>query len=173
MDSLTRLVAYVNGGAKIYFCGSVMLSATDRNRICDLQIIGRKVAGNSLGCVMAPRWLQGCPRLVAEAARLPDTGQPFCNALMNRAAALHHAGRGDEALELWGDVVERFGGDDRPGLLAMVANAQKNRGALLEQTGRYEEALAVWQQVEDRFGRGVARGHFDGLAWAGRMAAWR
>ena len=53
---------------------------------------------------------------------------------------------------MWGNVAERFEGDNRPGILAMVANAQTNRGALLEQSGRYEEALAVWQQVEDRFG---------------------
>ena len=87
-----------------------------------------------------------------EAGGLPEVAEPFCNALMNRAAALHHAGRFEEALQLWGDVVKRFGADDRPRLLAMVANAQTNRGALLEQSGRYEDALAVWQQVEDRFG---------------------
>ena len=81
-----------------------------------------------------------------------DVAEPYCDALMNRAAALHNAGRSEEALQLWSDVVERFGADDRPGPLTMVANAQKHRGALLEQLGRFEEALAVWQQVEDRFG---------------------
>ena len=88
-----------------------------------------------------------------EAGGSPDAAEPYCNALMNRAAALHNAGRSEEALQLWSDVAERFGGDDnRPGILAMIANAQTTRCALLEQSGRFEEALAVWQQVEDRFG---------------------
>ena len=59
---------------------------------------------------------------------------------MNGAAALQHDGWGDA---LWGDAVERFGADDRLGLLALVATARQNTGALLEQTGCYEEALAV------------------------------
>ena len=65
---------------------------------------------------MAPGRLQGCPRPVAEAARLPETVELSCCALMNRAAALHHEGRGDEGAALWGDVMERFGADDGLGV---------------------------------------------------------
>ena len=73
-------------------------------------------------------------------------------ALVNKGNVLAMLGRAEEALQLWSDVTERFGGDNQSEVLTMIANAQTNRGVLLEQSGRYEEALAVWQQIEDRFG---------------------
>ncbi len=90
--------------------------------------------------------------MIFEANDLSDNAELFCSALMNKATTLHRVDRLEAALELWGDVVKRFGNDDRrPGLLAMVADAQTTRCAVLERLGRYEEALIVWQEVEDRF----------------------
>ena len=37
-----------------------------------------------------------------EAGGSPEVAEPYCNALMNRAAALHNAGRSEEALQLVG-----------------------------------------------------------------------
>ena len=55
LDSLTRLVTYIIGGIAVYLDGSVKLPSTSRKGICNPQIIGGKVVGNSLGGVIVRR----------------------------------------------------------------------------------------------------------------------
>jgi len=85
--------------------------------------------------------------------------KPFkLNALwlkLSRAMDLRRLGlrdRSQEAIGVYDQVVERFGGREEPALAEHVAKALVNKGIVLGKEGRSQEAIGVYDQVVERFG---------------------
>lgn len=83
--------------------------------------------------------------------------QPIANAVFRKGWLLQKAGRGDEALQLWQQVLDRF---DRPGydptVGAQVAAALLGQSDELGLRGRWAEALALADQVLQQHADGPA-----------------
>ncbi|MGH3791902.1 MAG: hypothetical protein ACRDQ9_14135, partial [Pseudonocardiaceae bacterium] len=58
----------------------------------------------------------------------------------------------EEEVEVYDQVVARFGADPEPALREQVAKALVNKGVTLGQLDRSEEAVEVYDQVVARFG---------------------
>jgi tetratricopeptide (TPR) repeat protein len=72
------------------------------------------------------------------------------NALYNKGVRLGQLDRSQKEIEVYDQVVERFGDD--PALREQVANALYNKGVRLGQLDRSQEATEVYDQVVERFG---------------------
>ena len=70
-----------------------------------------------------------------------------------RAAMLYEAGRYEEALQAYDELLVRFGDSSEPELRQSVAAALLGKIAVLQGAGRYEQALVVDDEVLERFDR--------------------
>jgi tetratricopeptide (TPR) repeat protein len=87
--------------------------------------------------------------------RLGDTPEPelreqVARALYNQGGTLALLGRSEEAIEVYDELVDRFGNATE--LREQVARALYNKGVALGLLGRTEEAIGVFKEVVDRFG---------------------
>ncbi|MGH3791703.1 MAG: tetratricopeptide repeat-containing S1 family peptidase, partial [Pseudonocardiaceae bacterium] len=73
-------------------------------------------------------------------------------ALYNVGVLLGQLDRSEEAVEVYDQVVARFGADPEPALREQVAQALYNKGVTLGQLDRSEEEVEVYDQVVARFG---------------------
>ena len=76
----------------------------------------------------------------------------FALALHNKAVALGQLGRGEAEVEVYDEVVQRFGEATEPALQERVASALFNKGGRLGQLGRGEAEIEVYDEVVQRFG---------------------
>ena len=72
--------------------------------------------------------------------------------LFGKAGALEKAGRLEDAVGAWDEVVRRFGATAVETDLEPVALALGNKGGALVALQRLDEALAAWDEVLQRFG---------------------
>ncbi len=76
----------------------------------------------------------------------------LADALTSEAWTLADAGRTEEALQLYDQVVQRLDTLDVPGIDFRVASALASKSILLGQVRRYEEGIAVSNELVSRFG---------------------
>lgn len=69
-------------------------------------------------------------------------------ALHYRGSYLAELGRTDEAMEVWGEVIRRFGDADDPALTWWVARSMIRRALKLHAMGRIEDAIDGLQELE-------------------------
>ncbi len=74
-------------------------------------------------------------------------------ALLRKGMTLERLERLEEALGVFGDVMERFGADDSEFVLEHVANSLLHTGIVFGKSGRNGEALEAFRHVVDRFGK--------------------
>jgi len=72
-------------------------------------------------------------------------------ALFSKGASLSRLGRSEDAIEVYDDVVSRFGASEETPLSEHVGKALFNKGATLAQLGRSENAIEVYDDVVSRF----------------------
>ena len=72
--------------------------------------------------------------------------------LVNKGLALGELNRSEEAIAVYDEIFERFGGSDQLELLKQVARALFNKGVALGELNRSEEAIAVYDKIFERFG---------------------
>ena len=89
--------------------------------------------------------------------------------LLGEALALVQRGRLQDAVEVWNEVLRRFGESDAPADREQVLLALVNKGKALGRLGRADEALAVLDDVVRRFG--VDDGEAHSLAVATALAS--
>ena len=81
-----------------------------------------------------------------------QTTEEQAGALVRRGAEELSAGRVDEALAAFGEVVSRFGAHADPAVLTHVADAMEARAKLLADAGRPGEAIEAADAYVRRFG---------------------
>jgi tetratricopeptide (TPR) repeat protein len=102
--------------------------------------------------------------LGAEVARATPTSSPgdlgavpvamastVAGALNDKAGELSRCGELDEAAEIYGEVVRRFGSVTNPELRVPAMSALLNRGVALAGLGRREEWIAAYKEVVRRY----------------------
>lgn len=72
-------------------------------------------------------------------------------ALFNKGVVLAQLGRGDEAIEVYDELVSRAGGSRELGLRENAVRALFNKGARLRGLDRREEAIAVYDELVKRY----------------------
>ncbi len=89
---------------------------------------------------------------------LPQAGNPpesvqarVNNALFNKGVVLGLRGRGEEAIAVYDDVVDRSGDSSDPGVRENTARALFNKANSLFRTGRHTEAIPVYDELATRF----------------------
>jgi tetratricopeptide (TPR) repeat protein len=82
----------------------------------------------------------------------PQVQGHTAKALYNKAVALGHLNRREEALEAYNEMLRRFGDSTEPVLRERVAKALHNKGGTLGQLSRREEALKAYNETLRRFG---------------------
>ena len=80
--------------------------------------------------------------------RLYALARAMFNQSWNHGEMGHH----EEALQIYGQVIDRFGESKEPKLQEIVARAMFNQSWNHSEMGHYEEALQICGQVIDRFG---------------------
>ena len=73
-------------------------------------------------------------------------------ALVGKGVSLSRLNRSEEELEVYDEVVRRFGASDSSEIIKLVAKALVYKGITLGQLNRSEEALEVYDEVVRRFG---------------------
>ena len=73
--------------------------------------------------------------------------------MSDRARAAAEAGRHQEALDIYAEVIARFDADANPAVRLQIATALFNRGHILADLGRHEDAIQVFDHVIERYGR--------------------
>ena len=102
----------------------------------------------------------------------PDARSPaerVARHLFDEALRLGEIGQLEQAMEVYGDLVARFGAADELALREQVARALFNKGITLGVIGRAEQSIEVYDDVIARFGAGrepalreaVARAHLN------------
>lgn len=117
--------------------------------------------------------LNNVDRLFHRAAEAPDaTPAQIAKSLLLRAAVVEALERPDEALDLLGEITERFGESKDADVRPYVAEAMSDRGGLLGRTGRHAEAIAAYDAAILRFGTDTdPRVRLDVLrAWVKKVA---
>ncbi len=89
---------------------------------------------------------------------LPQAGNPpesvqarVNNALFNKGVVLGLRGRGEEAIAVYDDVVDRSGDSSDPGVKENTARALFNKANSLFRSGRHTEAIPVYDELATRF----------------------
>ena len=77
---------------------------------------------------------------------------PIAKELFGKARALEKAGRLEDAVGAWDEVIRRFGATAVETDLEPLALALGNKGNALVALQRLDEALATWDEVLERFG---------------------
>ena len=78
--------------------------------------------------------------------------EQVAKALFNKGVALRQAGKADDAILVYDDVVARFGASEELPLREQVAKALFNKGVPLGEAGKADEELRVYDDVVARFG---------------------
>jgi len=92
-------------------------------------------------------------RLDAIIARCGSSFESFVAwALVNKGATFAQLGRRAEEIEVYDEVIRRFGGREDDELAMGVAWALVNKGVAVGQLGRPAEAIEVYDEVVQRFG---------------------
>ncbi|OJX76821.1 tetratricopeptide repeat protein [Magnetospirillum sp. 64-120] len=87
------------------------------------------------------------------AANSPDaSNEQVAKSLFDKGVTLGELGRSEDAIAVYDQVVERFGGAKESVLLQQVASSLVNKGVRLAKLGRSEDAIAVYDQLVERFG---------------------
>ncbi len=80
------------------------------------------------------------------------TDQQKANSLLGRAFMFDRLGRPDAVLQVYDEVLRRYGEAKELALQEPVAKALVNKGFTLGDLGRHEEAIAVYDEVLRRYG---------------------
>lgn len=78
----------------------------------------------------------------------------LAEAMRSIAAHIVQMGSHEQAIEIYGDVIDRFGSTNEAALLEQVAKALFYKGVTLGKAGKHEQALQVYVDLIDRFGSG-------------------
>ena len=78
--------------------------------------------------------------------------EQVARALVNKGVTLGTLGRSEHEIEVYDEVVARFGAATEPALCEQVARALVNKGFRLGTLGRSEPAIEVYDEVVARFG---------------------
>ena len=79
-------------------------------------------------------------------AAVAPNATPIGCTVLQRPWFVECAGRWDESLAAYDQVIERDGGATAPALRERVARAIYNRGTALRKMGRESDAIAAWDQ---------------------------
>ena len=85
-------------------------------------------------------------------------------ALLQKAVELQEQDRLEESLDAWDGVVRRFGANQSPEVIQLVALALDCKAEALGELGRPEEALAAFEEAGQRFGEGCTEVDVEMLA---------
>ncbi|MBK7676430.1 MAG: tetratricopeptide repeat protein [Candidatus Accumulibacter sp.] len=90
-------------------------------------------------------------------ARLTDSKEPasrveVARTLFNKGVRLGQLGKGEDEIQVYDDLVERFGEATEAALREAVARALVNKGVALGQLGKAEDAIKVYDDLVERFG---------------------
>ena len=96
---------------------------------------------------LAPAGLADRTDDVSLASPLPSVAEE----LLGKARALEEAGRSEEAVSAWDEVLERFGSNDSDASRRAVVPALLGKGTALVNARRFDDALATWDDFVRRF----------------------
>ena len=104
--------------------------------------------------------LEELDRLIDLLSLAGDSGENMvvAGALFEKGIVLDRLNRPEEAISVYDEVVERFGGSEELELLGKVAGALVSKGTTLGRANKHENAIVVFDEVVERFGGGEEPG---------------